>query len=422
MSHPTTAPVRRGWYHGWNIVAVCVLSQVASLGVTLNCFSLYLPAWKHEFGVPISVLTLATAIFSAGCSVVAPMVGVVLERMSARWVFGLALLGLAAIHTAVGFATEAWQVILLYAIPLPFAIGFGATIPAQAVVSRWFVRRAGFAMGLTAFGLATAGVVLPLIVVRLMPYVGWRGVWWLYAGVIALIILPVVVGVMRDRPTLEQGRDYVGATPTDFQGERLRFREIFASRNFWVTIGVFAPCIICSQGVGINLAPLVESHGFNIGIAGGLVSAFSVAALLAKLAVGVLADRFGNKTPLVLTPLLTAVAAAVLALGAGQLPLLFAGMILLGVTGGAWTLLASATAAEFGPRGFGRAYGVISAFTPIGSVLAPVVARSQELTGSYDGALWVLAALGVGGAGIGLLWKNRPPQFRPAGAPAAQAA
>ena len=49
-----------------------------------------------------------------------------------------------------------------------------------------------------------------------------------------------------------------------------------------------------------------------------------------------------------------------LALGAGQLPLLFAGMILLGVTGGAWTLLASATAAEFGPRGFGRAYGVIA--------------------------------------------------------------
>jgi len=404
-------PGRRGWYHGWNIVAVSILSQVAAVGVTLNCFSLYLPAWKQEFHTQISVLTLATAIFSIGCIFVNPTVGLILERVPARWVFCIALAALAAIHTAIGFAGSAWQVILLYALPLPIAIGYGATIPAQAVVSRWFVRRAGLAMGLTAFGLAAAGVVLPLLVVRLLPILGWRGVWWLYAGFIAFVALPVVVWVMRDRPTREEGRDYVGAGDLDARRQPIKLRDIFRNRNFWVILGSFTPCQICFQGVGINLAPLVESHGFAIGIAGALVSAMSICALMAKLAVGMLVDRVGNKIPLVLTPLLTAVAVGILSVGAGHLPLLFLGMMLLGVTGGAWTLLASATAAEFGPHGFGRVFGVICAFASIGSLIAPFVARSQELTGSYVGAFWILTALAVGGSALGLLWQNKPPQL-----------
>jgi hypothetical protein len=32
----------RRYYHGWNIVGMCVAVQVAALGLTLNCFSLFL--------------------------------------------------------------------------------------------------------------------------------------------------------------------------------------------------------------------------------------------------------------------------------------------------------------------------------------------------------------------------------------------
>ncbi len=40
------------WYHGWNIVAVCVVSQVSALALTITCFSLFLKDWTQAVAVP----------------------------------------------------------------------------------------------------------------------------------------------------------------------------------------------------------------------------------------------------------------------------------------------------------------------------------------------------------------------------------
>lgn len=80
---------RNGWYHGWNIVAACILSTAIANGLTYNCYSLFLRDWSLE---------------------------------------------------------------------LPFALALSASIPTNALISRWFVRRLGLALGLTAFGLGLAGV------------------------------------------------------------------------------------------------------------------------------------------------------------------------------------------------------------------------------------------------------------------------
>jgi MFS family permease len=163
-----------------------------------------------------------------------------------------------------------------------------------------------------------------------------------------------------------------------------------------------------SMGVSINLAPIVLSRGFHLQTAGLLLSVFSAAALVAKLGSGLLADRLGNRTPLALLAVSTAAGTSLLAV-AHQAGALYGAVALVGLSGGIWTMLASATAAEFGPQGFGRAYGVISAFTPLGSLAPPVVAWLYERQGDYAGALLALAAfaLVVGGGGALLLKEQR---------------
>ena len=99
----------------------------------------------------------------------------------------------------------------------------------------------------------------------------------------------------------------------------------------------------------------------------------------------------------------------VLALSGHHLPVLVGGMLLIGSAAGIWTLLAAATAAEFGAEGFGRAFGLISAFTPLGSLAPPVIAKLQEISGSYVAGLLGLAAFAVVGASAGLLLNERRP-------------
>lgn len=403
------ATTRRGrWYHGWNIVAVCVLSQVAALGLTINCFSLFLPLWSKDFGLPVSTLTTAITIFSLGCSVVVPFAGAFADRFPARWLFGLALAGLAAFHVVIGFVTRGWQLLALYSVLLPVLISFAASVPAQALVSRWFVKRVGLAMGLTAFGLALAGVVLPPLVVGFLPSLGWRAVWWIGGAVIGLLVLPVVASVMRDRPGPADSQAYVGEGHAPAAaGPKLSVRDIFSRRNFWVVICVFVPVQCVSMGVTINLGPMIVNSGHSVSAAGGLLSLLSVAALAAKLLAGAAADKLGNRWPLVGIGLIAAAGAAILAVSGGDLRMIAAAMTLIGLSGGVWTLLASATAAEFGAQGFGRAFGLISAFTPLGSLAPPVVAKMQEVTGDYRAAFLGLAVLSVAGAAAGLLL-NQP--------------
>ena len=413
----TTLPAARkaGHYYGWNIVAGCILSQVAGMGLTLSCYSLFLLGWSKEFGAPISQLALGMAIFAFGCMVFAPMAGFMADKYPVRRLMAGGLAGIALLMVAVGFATAAWQIIAIYAFLLPAGVAFSAAVPAQALVSRWFVRQRGLAMGICAFGLALGGVITPPIVTALLPLLGWRGVWWLFAAVVGLIAAPVVFFTLRERPTAAEGFDYVAGEAEAPAAVKLPLSEIFSRPNFWVVVIVFAAIGATSSAVTVNLAPLVRERGFSLQTTGFIMSAAGMAAMASRLGFGMLADRVGNRIPLVLLAAVTAVGVALLGRAHGLVSLYGAAM-LVGVAGGVWTILASATAAEFGSQGFGRAYGVISGFTPIPPMLAPLVALGRERTGDYLVPMTALAVLAAAGGVVALLLREKAP-----GAPNASA-
>jgi MFS family permease len=155
-----------------------------------------------------------------------------------------------------------------------------------------------------------------------------------------------------------------------------------------------------------NLAPIAASHGLSQRIAGGLLSAFSLAHLAASLLAGILSDRLGNRLPLSGLALLTAMGALLIAFG-NSLSLLGLGFVLVGASGGIWPLLGAAIAVEFGADGFGRPFGLFSACLPFAMLMAFIVAKLQESTGSYAPGFSALAALALLGGAAGLLMRER---------------
>ncbi len=89
------------------------------------------------------------------------------------------------------------------------------------------------------------------------------------------------------------------------------------------------------------------------------------------------------------------------------MPVLAIGIICVGAGGSFWPLLAAAAAAEFGPQGVGRAFGLLSFFLPL-AVLAPfVVAKTQENAGSYVPALVSISVVALVGGSACLLMRER---------------
>jgi len=412
----SAGPGRNGpWYYGWNIVAVCILSQVACNGLTYNAYSLFLHGWASDLHEKISQLQLPIAAMGIVCAITSPFIGAIVDKAPPRRMFTFGLLGMALFMLGVSFAQATWQIIALYGLLVPLALGFATAIPANALISRWFVKRRGVALGLSAFGIGMAGVVLPPIIAKVMPLVGWRVIWQAGAAITALVVLPLVVFTIRNQPTEKEGLHYLsgdGAAAPSPHGHgggagQLSSMDVLKRKTFWLLIAVFLPIMAINGGVGQNLAPYAASHGFSQEDAGMLISVLSLAHLVATLGLGVLSDRFGNRLPFAGLAVVVAAGAAMLAFGNG-LPAAVIGSALIGFGGGWATLLAAAIAVEFGAEGFGRAFGMSMAVIPVSALVPFVIAKSQEATGSYVPSLIGLAVIVlVGGAAILLLKEKR---------------
>jgi len=388
----------KGWYYGWNIVAVCILSQIAANGLTYNTYSLWLHDWSTQLHAPISKLQLPIAFMGVFAALTSPFIGAIADKSPPRRMFTIGLLGMALFFLAASFVTSLWQLMALYGLLVPIVLGFCTAIPANALISRWFVRRRGLALGLSAFGIGMAGVVLPPIVAEVLPQVGWRAIWRAGAALTAFVVLPLVVFTIRNQPTAREGLHYVSGAGAagGHHGHghggpsSLRWGDVWKRRNFWLLVAVYLPIMAMQGGVGQNLAPYAASHGFSTQAAGLMISVLSLTHVIATVALGILSDRFGNRLPF-----------------AGLAVAVAAGAALLAVGGGFMTLLAAGVAAEFGAEGFGRGFGSAMMFLPVSAFVPFGIASIQEATGSYTPALLGLAAIVLIGGALVLLMKER---------------
>lgn len=92
-----------------------------------------------------------------------------------------------------------WQFYLIYAF-LGVAYATIGVLPAAAVVSRWFSRKRGLAMGITMAGVGLGGAIMSPLSNYLISTLGWRATYLLFALVFWLLLAPIVALVMKNRP------------------------------------------------------------------------------------------------------------------------------------------------------------------------------------------------------------------------------
>ncbi|MDE2041686.1 MAG: MFS transporter, partial [Alphaproteobacteria bacterium] len=350
-------------------------------------------------------------------SLLSPIVGPQADKFPARTLLLTGLSGLVIFHIGVSCMTAPWQYILLCAVVFSPSITLAASLVTNKLVSGWFVKNLGLALGLSAFGLGFAGVILPKLIATFVPLYGWRMVWRFAGLFILVVIMPLVAVAVRDRPTERDGFDYLTGGESERRpsahggsgargGSMLGWRDMFSRRNFWVLVIAYVPMLALHGSVQNNLAPIANNIGLNDQAAATLLGAFSMSYVLATLLMGALSDNFGNRIMLCGLGIVTGFGALFVAFGHSLVPLI-AGVIMVGVNGGMWPLLASAISREFGSENFGKAFGTLMLFVLL-DVIAPVgVAVIKEVTGSYVPGLSIIAALSIIAGFVALLLNEK---------------
>jgi MFS family permease len=156
---------RGRFVRGWAVIAgVCALMAIAS-GLGFYNASVYLEAIVVERGIPIGVMSWASATFF----VLFGLAGLPISRwvsdrdprpvmLAGAVLGGLALMGL-------GAATRAWQLFGVFAI-LGVAFSAISFVPGTVLINRWFVRRRTLALALATTGLSIGGIAITPVSAR----------------------------------------------------------------------------------------------------------------------------------------------------------------------------------------------------------------------------------------------------------------
>jgi len=417
---------RKKIFYGWWMLAGSVVAMALGSGVSFWSFGLYVRPLEEEFGWSRAEVSLGFSVSLLVSGLVGPFVGRWIDTRGPRSAIVVGATFTAATYLLLATTAELWQWYAFHSLNAVFR-QMMFFIPFQALISRWFDRRRGIALGILGTGFSLGGFVVVPLMRLVIDAVGWEGSF-IFSGIVILgVFVPIGWLLVRNSPA------DVGTVPDGEQrseGQAYRARAVsgltlwqaLRTPLFWVLALAMALFFYGIFGWLVHMVPFYESVGVSRGAAAALVSVAAGFGILSRLAFGLLADRIRRIEAAAMGLLVFFVAGmATLVLDSGTAGIaLFLVFWIVG-SGGGPLLEPLLLTRAFGLAHFGAILGAFIIVENMGMVTSPAVAGAIfDSTGSYD---WVLVMfLGAFGASFALFFLAarmtrpllRPPEPVPA--------
>jgi MFS family permease len=401
------------WY-GWVILAVVFIVMSVMVGIR-NSLGFFFKEIAAEFGWNRAQTAGAYSIGMLVQSICSPIFGSIGEHWSLRWMMAVGVLfGGAALllGSSIGGIVQFY---LMYAL---LNVGFAAStfVPQVQILSNWFVKRRGLAMGIANSGQGFAAV-LNLAVPFLIAVIGWRGSYLVLAGFTSVIIFPLTATLLRDRPhdrATVADAPFLTAPERDSAEKEDRSRpdgyaptggipllSQVLSLRFLLIAFTYSAIAFIMTGTAVHIIPHATDQGFTPEASGLIFLLWGVFIIGGNLTSGV-SDALGRAPTYAVGAALGVCACVLLAhYHQGMPPVLFhLGAALSGLGLGLTRPTASALLADhFAGPGFGKLNGsAMMIFALFGALGAYATGLLYDITGYYRSAFLLLAAAHLIGA------------------------
>jgi MFS family permease len=383
------------------VAVTSYFSLFAIVGLALYGLPFYYDFMVKEFGWSRTQVTSGNALSKL---IVGPLFGFlagwIIDKFGPRRLMlagilmgGVALIGL-------GSMTALWMFYLFY---LFNALGYvcAGPLPNQVLLTRWFDKARGRAMGFAYLGIGLGGALVPLLSVWLVQKYGWHNALRILGVLIIVLALPLAYFV-KETPDGE-----VATTKTTTSTAPLGWA--LKTKTFYL-LAIGSMCSIgavggTNQHLKLFLSLDQQYAQTQAARVASLVLAFS---LVGRLLMGWLADRYTKKYVMLLIYVL--VAASIPLLFFASTPgaiYLFAMIFGIGL-GGDYMIIPLMAAELFGVKVMGRLMGVILTADGVAEATVPMlVGNLRDQTASYTVGFSVLIALALVGA-IAVAWLPKP--------------
>jgi len=392
--------------YGWVVVAVGALMGCMAVGAMFS-LAVFLQPMTQDTGWSRAAISSAMTLNFLIMGVGGFAWGALSDRYGARLVTlaGAILLGLGMVLAS--RATSETEFQLVYGVLIGLSAGtFFA--PMIAAASAWFDRHRGLAISLVSVGVGIAPMTMSPLAAWLLSVSDWRTAQ-MTLGILVWIVLIPASFLIRPAPTVSDTKS--GAVGTEAPG--MSVGQALRSPAFIVLSITFLACCATHSGPIFHTVSYAVGCGLPTMAAVTIYSVEGIGGLAGRLVMGVLTDKIGAKTMLIVGLVLQALGAGAFVL-ARELPEFYTIAAIFGFAyGGTMPIYGVLVHHYFGQRIMATVFGAAAMVSTLGMALGPAIGgwiydTYHSYTGMYVGSL----AIGI----VAVITALMLPRVRPAAA------
>ena len=303
MIHSRLAKACSGRFHyAWITLAVVFTAMLAGVGVRAAPGVMIVPL-QRAFGWDVSTISGAVSLNIILLGATGPLLTGLMQVIGLKRTMIGCLTILMAGTALSTFMTEPWQLFLTWGLMVGIGSGAGAVGFAGAVANRWFIHRAGLAMGLlTSANAAGQLIFLPLLALLVQHY-GWQGVSIALTGAIAVVI-PMVMLLLPESPASVGLPAYGGTAVVPIAASAGNpFGVAFGalaraskSMDFWLLCLTFGICGFSTNGlINTHLIAYCADNGISPINGASILAVIGLFSLIGSTASGWMCDRYSPR-------------------------------------------------------------------------------------------------------------------------------
>lgn len=427
-------------YYGWVIVATSFV-VLGMISLIISSFPLFYVAVLQNFNWSRGSTAIAMSIYLVLSGIAAPFAGGLIDRFGPRRVMPLGAFVTGCALVWLSRSTALWHFYVAFGVIAALGSAMLYVVPVTTIVSNWFERHRGTAIGIVTAAPGTSQLLLLPLLQYLISRIGWRSAYLVLGAVLLLIPTTLIRLFLYGRPSdrgLSVGDEMrsrqhksKGSTPGEKGQKTKRQTEIvildkewaetdwtigkaIRTFRFWALTLVMAMFTIGFFLISVHLVAFLTDKGYSSLVAASVIGLQGFVNIVGTLVGGVVGDRWGREKTLTLS-IGIFIGCIVLLNIAGWIMspiILYAFAVVYGIGFGmAFPTLMASAADLFQGKQFGSILGVIALGGYFGAALgAWMGGYFFDLTRDYR-VNFVVAAL-VMMISAALIWKAKPGHVR----------
>ena len=191
--------INEKFFYGWTIVGIGSLGIFTSGAGQSHTFSPFIPVISKDLQISSTSITTAYMIATLFAAFLLPQIGKLVDKFGPRIVliYTVILLGIGCL--IFGAASN----FLMLAVAFGFLRFFGQgtlMLGSANMITQWFDKKRGFALGLMGLGFALSMGIHPPISDFLITNYGWRSAWVIIGLSTWILMLPPLIFLAIDKP------------------------------------------------------------------------------------------------------------------------------------------------------------------------------------------------------------------------------